>query len=347
MGPAPVAAGTAPPLQMHTPESARGAVVSGGLATLTHVGAFAALLALAWLAPAVVEEVVIPVKIIQDLPGSNEPAPAPKAIAPRSVASAAAIRPRAVATPQPLSETAVSAEALRMDRVDPATTPAQVAMRQVVSRRVDARSIAAPRTAPVVDVGAVAAVDLHPTDLSAPAVEWNGPREVVAAGEVAVTAPQAFADLERVADAEYTAEAEVPHTAAGAGGPALTGMAIDTGVASEFLDGAGTGGSGSVVGATSCMESVYVQRYLAVVKDRTEGLWKVPDGTAANEEVVLGFDLDVSGSPTRIEVQRASDPVLGRSAIEAMRMASPFPGMDDNVRCLAAISLRGPFTTPL
>ena len=75
-----------PGLTLKDPESARRTLLTGGLATLVHVGAVALLVILASLAPAI-EEVIIPLQILKDEP------PPPKKAGARSGAQGAGRAP--------------------------------------------------------------------------------------------------------------------------------------------------------------------------------------------------------------------------------------------------------------
>ena len=72
----------------------------------------------------------------------------------------------------------------------------------------------------------------------------------------------------------------------------------------------------------------------------------VPEGVRDNSKVVLRFVLDASGAATRIDFVGDAPPVLGNSAVAALRAASPFPPMDDNVRCLSGKKLNAIFSVP-
>jgi len=60
--------------------------------------------------------------------------------------------------------------------------------------------------------------------------------------------------------------------------------------------------------------------------------------------VKLRFQIDVTGTPTRVESVAAPSEELGRSAVEALRAAAPFPAMDASNRCLAEWTVIGTFT---
>ncbi len=71
-----------------------------------------------------------------------------------------------------------------------------------------------------------------------------------------------------------------------------------------------------------------------------------PAGTPIGTKVVLRFELDASGTATKVEYDDTANPELGASAVAAMRAASPFPAMDDSVRCLAGKRLKATFDAP-
>jgi len=78
-----------PGLTLKDPESNRRTLLTGGLATLVHLGAVGILLLLATFAPAI-QDAIIPVQILNEEPPpppkkeeEPEPAPAPKALAER------------------------------------------------------------------------------------------------------------------------------------------------------------------------------------------------------------------------------------------------------------------------
>jgi len=335
--------GIAPSLTMTEPESAKSALLSGSLVTGLHVLGFSLLVGLAILHPSV-QDLVIPVQIMKDTPSPK--LPAPRNVTPRKIARpATALAPQPVQAPQPVGAAQVSAEALDMSDLAPVAVPSPVERREVESRRVAVRptDVAVPRVAPVAPVGTVAVRDV---DRQAPQVVRAGPRAVAPTSPVQVNAPEAFANYEQVAEGQPTAAA--PSSAARVVEGAFSGVAVDTGVADSFLDGSGSsGGAGVGEGKAGCMQTQSVAEYLEIVKSKMKAQWTVPEGTPPNEVVKLGFELDVSGSPRRIEVQQASNAALGRSAVDAMRLAGPFPSMDDDVRCLASMRLVGIFDNPL
>jgi TonB family protein len=345
------AAGDAPPLGFRPPESTRSALLSGSIATLLHALLFGFLLLAAWLAPEVIEEKIIPVKLIE-APGSNEVAP--KQLAARRPAAAAALAaaartPTPQQAPRPVASQ-ISAEALRMARLQATRAPRQLDRKQLEARRLDVQKAAqAPRA---IDVATLSPVKLKPGQLDAPSVRFSAPQQV----EVRSTSDEAFQprasfDFAQVGESDYTGSAE------SAGAPVTGPLGLDEGrfaavgvdaqVSGEYLSGGGEAiGVGGAPQVVACLQSAYVARYMKLVESRTVSRWGVPEGTPDNETVVLNFDLDVSGSVANVKVVNASSAMLGRSAVLALRTASPFPPMDDNVRCLAERRLTGTFSVP-
>jgi hypothetical protein len=328
----------APNLTIRPPESARAAVVSGTITTLLHVAGIAILAWLAWMAPEVAQ--LIPVKIVQELPGSNDPAPAPrKVIARRPVASVSAAQLQQTVRPTTTPAQRVSAQSLNMAAVDPVAAPAQIQRRQVDVSRVTAVSVTDAQRA-AVDLSQVSAVSVQTGDLTAPVVDVAGPRQVAAGAVVAAGAPQITAAFEEVGETDYTGQASPGEYTEGP----VNEIVIDTGVSDEFAG--GTGGTGTAENTVSCMESAFVQRYLDVIRRRTEARWDVPSGTPIDARVVLRFELDSSGTAANVDYDRGANSELGASAVAALRAASPFPPMTDNNRCLSELSLKGTFSVP-
>ena len=342
--PAAALAGPATPnLGMPEPERSRSAAVSGSLSVLAHLALLAALVIFAWLNPDIVEK-IIPVTIIKEAPGSNEePAPVRrKTLKPRSIPRAQAVTPRAVQqVAQPLN-TAVSAQAVEMARVNPVASPTQVQQRNVTARQVNVRrSIDGPRV--FVDPSAVSGpVTVRPTDLRATVSNPTGPVAIDTQAP-AVAAPQ-FTNFQRAAPVQHTGSAALSATQTADTG--VSGIGIETSVDEAFLGASGTGGTGVATGVARCQESAYVQRYYQMVRNRTLERWEVPPGTPSNQKVVLRFQLDASGSATGVEFVEARNAALGESAVAALRSASPFPAMGSDVRCIAGQPLNATFSVP-
>lgn len=334
-------AGTVPHLLMAEPEDHRRSFISGSITTLLHAAVLGLLVLLAWLAPPV--EQLIEVRIIRELPGSDAvPAPARKLIQPRRqrapVQAARQVTAQAVAQPRVVN---VAPQQLQMNQLNQAVAPQAVQRRQVVSNRTEARSIDTRAVTSNVDLSNLQNVAVVPTDLSAPIVDTDGPREIDPGA--ALQAPQDFADVPDVADVDYSSAAPGAVVTDQSASSDLEVYDFDTDVG-VYAGGEGTGGTGTSVGTVPCMQSGFVHRYLALVTDRTEQRWRVPEGIPEDTKVVLRFVLDASGTATQVEFVGDVPPTLGNSAIAALRSASPFPPMDDSVRCLAGKKLSGTFS---
>lgn len=334
-----------PRLLMPEPEDRRSSWIAGSLTTGLHLAALAVLLLLAWMAPPVEE--LIQVKIIRELPGADaEPAPARKQIQPRRAQRAPArvaqrVAARAVTQPRVVN---VAPQRLDMNRVDQARAPRQVERRQVTSTRTQARSIDQRRVAADLDLSKLQDVRVAPTDLRAPVVDTGGPREIDPGA--AMQSPQSFSDLTPVEEVDYRSAAPVAVVSdedlSAAGSEAFE---FDTDVGAYATSGgSGTGGTGTAEGVVPCLQSAFVVRYLDDVEARMQKRWQVPEGVPDGTEVKLRFQLDGSGAATRVRYDESTDPVLGNSAVAALRAASPFRMMDDHVRCLAGKPLAGIFS---
>ena len=103
------------------------------------------------------------------------------------------------------------------------------------------------------------------------------------------------------------------------------------------LTGGGTGvgaGGGSLTGLRGLSSADYNQ-YLSQLKKRVESVWKYPDNVTGVQKVAVRFALDRAGKLTLAEVLESSDSRLNLSALEAMRRASPFPAIPENLKDLA------------
>jgi hypothetical protein len=108
----------------------------------------------------------------------------------------------------------------------------------------------------------------------------------------------------------------------------------------------GPGGEGTEIGggAPDCRERAEVKAYLGQVKERTVARWVAPpDAPDGETQATLRWKLDVGGSVSRAELVTAADPRLGKSVVDALRSAAPFPPMSDRVRCLAGEQIIGTF----
>jgi TonB family protein len=115
------------------------------------------------------------------------------------------------------------------------------------------------------------------------------------------------------------------------------------------LAGAGAGtdaGGGSPTGLKGTPSADYNQ-YFNQLKKRVQSVWKYPDGISGLQKVRIVFTLDRAGKLVQAEVLESSDSRLNASAVEAMRRASPFPPIPENLKHLANEPLRMEFTVEI
>jgi TonB family protein len=188
---------------------------------------------------------------------------------------------------------------------------------------------------------------VSPGDLKAPVVKYEAPRQIAPGEAVELSAPKAFQGYVETGAVQYadqsTSSAQLTSDTMGVARQ-FADVAIDFDPAGgEYSGGGGLGGTAGVPGTVPCMESSYVDEYLRTVKSRTESRWNVPPGVPLGAKVVLRFELDASGSATRVSADGAEHPDFGASAVQALREASPFPAMSDAVRCLDGKRLNATF----
>jgi TonB family protein len=325
--------------------------LTGGIAALVHFGGLGLLVFFASLAP-VVQEQLIPVQILREEPETPppppEPAAAPKALAERRplpfAPAVQAVAPQIV-NPHVIAEAspAIQAEALQMDAVSNSAAPTQISRSATVVERVSAVSSVAQARAAAVDVANVGApVVRGPTKVDAPTGPSVGPRQVTAAAVAPTvgTARQIGGTGSSVAEGVISSRDVV-----GSPDGALV-VAVDTAIGDGLLRGTGGGTGTSVISSTACVRRPEVQSYMSEVRDRMYSRWVLPPGVDPNTEVTLRFRLDAAGSASNIAIVRAGDNALGASAVDALRTASPFPPMPDEVRCLTQSTLIGTFSNP-
>jgi len=115
------------------------------------------------------------------------------------------------------------------------------------------------------------------------------------------------------------------------------------------LTGGGTGsgsGGGSATGLKGLPSADY-ERYLNQLKKRVQAVWKYPEGVSGVQKVAILFTLDRAGRLVHSEVLESSDARLNASAVEAMKRASPFPPIPENLKDLANSPLRMQFTVTI
>jgi TonB family protein len=105
-----------------------------------------------------------------------------------------------------------------------------------------------------------------------------------------------------------------------------------TGIAGN---GTGTGvGGGSNTGLKGTSMEDY-NRYFEELKKRVKSVFKYPDDVTGDHKIKVRFSLDRAGKLIRAEILDSSDARLNRSALDAMRRASPFPPIPPSLKDLA------------
>jgi hypothetical protein len=305
-----------------------------------------ALLLFAWLAPPKLVEEILPLELVNEPLPESSPAPAPRAIAeargvfkpPPQAFKAQIENPSVAARAVPT----LPAEAVELDAVSSVVAPTDVKRQVIAAEHVSAvKSLAAATVSPVA-VAPVAPALRGPIDLQAPAGPSVGPRAVATGGDTAgFAAPGALGTGSSVREG-IASDRDV---AGSASGPRLASVNTRVG---EGLRGAGPGGEGTGQGVSfeECEARPEVQAYYAQIKQRVLARWVLPPDTPSNQSVQLKFRLDPSGSASQVKFEAAPNARLGESAADALRAASPFPPMNDRVRCLANTPLLATFTNP-
>jgi len=113
----------------------------------------------------------------------------------------------------------------------------------------------------------------------------------------------------------------------------------------KLLKGAIQGmGLPAVEGRPSAIQSPDFAPYLEKIKRRVESAWDYPEGIPGKHQVSLVFVLDLGGKLVRVEVLDSKNAEIDRSALMAMRAASPFPPIPESLKDLAGWPLRIKFT---
>lgn len=349
-----------PGMNLEVPRNAGETVRSTTMSAAIHGLIFLLLLFLAYMTPAIRDE-VLPVTLIKETPPpppppeekvelepkpEPEPAPAPKALAERRSMDFA---PQAQAmAPQVINPTviqqaapAVNAQALKLNAVAPAVAPKDIAHTTVVAEQVQvSNSLAAAQTAKV-DLGASAAPALRgAADVTQPVGISSGPRQVVARGDTAGTG--SAVNLGSGSSVREGIASNRDVLGSPDGGPIAD---VNTRVGTGLMRGEGGTGTGGG-GDGDCLNRPEVRQYQDQIKERMYARWSAPNDAPVNSKVQLRFSLDPSGSVISAELASASNTALGQSAVDALRSAAPFMPMSERVRCLARRSLIGTFTLP-
>jgi TonB family protein len=195
---------------------------------------------------------------------------------------------------------------------------------------------------------AAAPVVRGPTQVNSPVGPSVGPRQVEAADAVPTmgTGPLKIGG----GDGSSVREGVLSHRdVLGSPGGTMV-VSVDTAIGNSHLRGTGGTGTSLAVGGTTsqraCLARPEVAAYMEQVKARMFDRWVLPPGLESNQKVTLRFRLDSAGSATSVSLVKADDNAMGASAVDALRAASPFPPMPDEVRCLSQHSLIGTFSNP-
>ncbi|MFQ5683283.1 MAG: TonB family protein [Candidatus Binatia bacterium] len=84
--------------------------------------------------------------------------------------------------------------------------------------------------------------------------------------------------------------------------------------------------------------------YFKMIERRVRSVWKYPKGISGSHQVYLRFALDRAGKLLRVEVLDSRNARLSRTAVEAMKRASPFPPIPASLQSLAGKDLGFKFT---
>jgi len=358
-----------PGMALPAPEGRRRRLLAMGSSALAHAIAIGALVALAVLAPPPEKEEPLPIQLLKEPPpppprveAKAEPAPVP------APAPAPIPKPQAQPAPAPkaLAERrsvnfAPSAQAVTPQVVNPTVIAQAAPVVAAPTLKLDAGSVTAPRDisrsapAPIDAVQAVTSVAApRPTQFdvssaSAPALRGPiqpnaaagpsvGPRPVTTGGASVGTGPVNVGSGSSVREG-VASNRDVLGTP---DGPRLAD--VNTRVGQGNLRGPGGEGTEIGGGAPDCRDRAEVKAYLGQVKERTVARWVAPpDAPDGETQATLRWKLDVGGSVSRAELVTAADPRLGKSVVDALRSAAPFPPMSDRVRCLAGEQIIGTF----
>jgi hypothetical protein len=328
-----------PGLEIPEPEGNKPRAFASLYSLLFHAALVGLIAFLASLAPEEEKEEIIHVQLLREIPKlAPDPAPARRALAERRsvnfapAAQAVApqvVNPRVVAQAAP----AVVAERLDIDAVQSVAAPRVITRAQVAVETVQAVTSVAGVEATQVDIAEVAAPALRgPIDTDSPVGPSVGPTAILNQGASIGTGP---ADVREAGSSVLDGHLSDRDVLGSRTGARLA--SVNTRVGEGHLRGPGGTGSGlgGIAGsATACFDRPEVGVYMGMIRDRVFNRWT---GSSPGRTViaVLRFKIDTAGTARSVELVSADDPSLGREAANALRASSPFPAMDDAVRCLA------------
>ena len=357
-----------PGIAFPDPQRGRGRALAGAFALLAHLSVIGALFAIAWMAPPKVDDEPIPIELVKLPPppppppqvAKVEPPPAPKAApapipAPKPPAPAPA--PKALAerrtptfnpsaqtvTPQIVNPSVIAKASPAVDAKSlQSSAPRQIQNSAVAIQAVQAvTNVAAPAPTKV-DVGNAGAPALRGPVQAAGVVSPSvGPKAIASptAGESVGTGR-----VVRSGDGSSVREGAVTgrDVLGSPDGPRVASADTRVGTGNLRGDGRGT----TLGGDTSdCDERPEVKAYMAQIRERTLSRWSPPhDAPTGNTQATLSWQLDVGGSASDVQLVSARDKKVGATVVDALRSASPFPPMNDRVRCLAERRVKGTFS---
>ena len=343
------AAADFPGLDLDGPDNARGRTVSTTLSLLLHGALLGALFLAAYLAPVEEIEELIELQRAPDEVAKEEPAPAPRVVRERASPvfdpSKMAVAPQVV-NPVVIQKRApvVSAPKVDVQNVNTVQAPQQIARAATVVEQARAYHSPVQVTASPVAVEGVAPAIRGPIEHVAPQGIQAGPRQVSSVGNtVGIGDPQALGSGSSVREGIVTGR---DVHGAKTGVRAQVGWSVgDSNMRGS--GGSGTGPGGSAVSFQDCMSRPSVTSYMSRIRERVLSRWVLPTEIAGNQAVELSFALDPAGTASRVQLVSAPDAKLGESAVNALRSASPFDHMSDDVRCLAGEPIIATFKNPV
>ncbi len=345
--------------------------VATALALLAHVAVIGALFALAWIATPPEKDEPIPIQLVHVKPppppppppiAKVEPPPAPKAT-PAPVIKPAPPPPAPAPAPKALAERrsvnfAPSAQTVSPQIINPSViakaAPAvdTKSMQSSAPREIQSSAMAIQAVQAVTNVSAPTPTQVDIGNAGAPAL--RGPLQSAGAagpsvGPKAIAAPNAG---ESVGTGKVVVSGDGSSVREGVvsnrdvlGSPDGARVAsANTNVGQGNLRGSGEGTT--LGGDTSdCDARPEVRAYMSQLKERTLSRWAPPpDAPGGTSQATLRWQLDVGGSASSVELLSARDKKVGATVVDALRSASPFPPMNDRVRCLAERRVTGTFS---
>jgi outer membrane biosynthesis protein TonB len=343
--------------------------LASALAIAAHVSVIGVLFAVAWIATPPEKDEPIPIQLIQlkpppppppppiakveppptpkatpaplPKPPPPAPAPAPKALAERRsvnfAPSAQTISPQIV-NPSVIAKAAPSVDTKSMQ----SSAPREIQSSALAIQAVQAVTNVAAPTPRQVDIGTTGAPALRgPVQAAGVAGPSVGPKAIAAptAGESVGTGHVVVSG-----DGSSVREGVVSNRDVLGSPDGARVASADTRVGQGNLRGSGEGTT--LGGDTSdCDARPEVRAYMSQLKERTLSRWAPPpDAPGGTTQATLRWQLDVGGSASSVELLSSRDKKVGATVVDALRSASPFPPMNDRVRCLAERRVTGTFS---